>query len=203
MPRRALPLVAGETYHLYNRGANRQRVFYEPENYLFFLRRLRLYLAGEGQTSEVFETSEVYASILAYCLMPNHYHLLVRPHDDHLSRRMQQMIISYTKAMNKRYRRVGALFQGQFQAVCVDQDVYLLHLSRYIHLNPVASGLANRPEDWEFSSYRDYVGLRQGTLPTPDAVLSQFTDRSEYERFVRSYAQGDGDIVAHLLLEDS
>jgi REP element-mobilizing transposase RayT len=177
-------------------------VFHERENYLPFLRRVRRYLIGGGQTSEVSETSEVYASIIAYCLMPNHYHLLICPHDDHLSRRMQQLIISYTKAMNKRYNRVGALFQGQFQAVYVDRDVYLLHLSRYIRLNPVASGLVNRPEDWEFSSYREYVGLRQGTLPTADVVLSQFVDRSEYERFARSYAQGDGDTIAHLVLED-
>jgi len=206
MPRRSIPLVAGEYYHIYNRGNNRQNIFFERENYLFFLRRLRKYLIGETQpqTSEVSETSEVWpwTTIVAYCLMPNHFHLLVCPHDDELSRRMQRFSISYTKSMNKRYDRVGALFQGQFQAVHVDRNEYLLHLSRYFHLNPVEAGLVKRPEDWEFSSYRDYVGLRKGTLPAPDIILSQFATPKAYREFVELYQPSDRDVIAHLLLED-
>lgn len=160
MPQRSIPLVAGEYYHIYNRGNNRQDVFFERENYLFFLRRVRKYLVGDTQTSEVSETWEVWTTMIAYCLMPNHLHLLVCAHDDELSRRMQRFSISYTKAMNKRYDRVGSLFQGQFQAVLVDRNEYLLHLSRYFHLNPVKAGLVKQPEDWGFSSYRDYIGLR-------------------------------------------
>ena len=203
MPRRDVPLVAGEIYHLYNRGNNRQDIFMERENYLFFLRRIRTYLVG--QTSEVSETSEVWpawTTIIAYCLMPNHFHMLVRPHDDQLSRRMQRLLISYTKAMNRRYERVGALFQGQFRAVHVDRDPYLLHLSRYVHLNPVVAELAERPQDWEFSSYRDIAGLRQGTLPKPDIVLSQFPDPGAYQAFVESYEPGDGAPIAHLLFDE-
>ena len=197
MPQRSISLVAGEYYHVYNRGNNRQDVFFERENYLFFLRRVRKYLVGDTQTSEVWTT------IIAYCLMPNHFHLLVCPHDDELSRRMQRFSISYTKAMNKRYDRVGSLFQGQFQAVLVDRNEYLLHLSRYLHLNPVEAGLAKRPVDWEFSSYRDYIGLRQGTLPMPDIILSQFPTPKEYQEFVESYKLNDRDIVAHLLFDDN
>ncbi|HHH41248.1 MAG TPA: transposase, partial [Chloroflexi bacterium] len=206
MPRRTTPLLAGEYYHLYNRGHNRQPIFFERENYLFFLRRVREYLRGESQTSEVWgepevrPTSEVWTSIVAYCLMPNHFHLLVCPHDDQLSRRLQRFSISYTKAMNNRYERTGALFQGQFQAVHVDRNDYLLHLSRYIHLNPVAAGLVARPEDWEFSSYREYVNLRRGTLPDPAIVLSQFPTPAAYRAFVESYKAGDEEIIAHLLL---
>jgi REP element-mobilizing transposase RayT len=203
VPRRDVPLVAGEIYHLYNRGNNRQDIFAERENYVFFLRRVRTYLVGQYQTSEVSETLGVWTTIIAYCLMPNHFHLLVRPHDDQLSRRMQRLLISYTKAMNHRYRRVGALFQGQFRAVHVDQDPYLLHLSRYIHLNPVVAGLAARPQDWEFSSYRDTIGLRQGTLPKPEIVLSQFPHPSAYQAFVESYKPGDGRTIAHLLFGES
>jgi len=202
MPQRSVSLVAGEYYHVYNRGNNRQDVFFEWENYLFFLRRVRKYLVGDTQTSEVSETSEVWTTIIAYCLMPNHFHLLVCPHDDELSRRMQRFSISYTKAMNKRYDRVGSLFQGQFQAVLVDRNEYLLHLSRYLHLNSVEAGLVKRPEDWEFSSYRDYIGLRQGTLPMPDIILLQFPTPRAYQEFVESYKLTDRDIIAHLLFDD-
>ena len=134
--------------------------------------------------------------------MPNHYHLLVCPHDDQFSRRMQRFSISYTKAINKRYGRVGSLFQGQFQAVRVDRNDYLLHLSRYLHLNPVVAGLVKRPEEWEFSSYRDYIGLRRGTLPSPDLVLSQFSGPGAYQAFVESYKPGDRKIIAHLLFNE-
>jgi putative transposase len=106
-----------------------------------------------------------------------------------------------TKAINKRYGRVGSLFQGRFQAVRVDRDEYLVHLSRYIHLNPVIAKLVEQPEDWEFSSYREYVGLRAGTLPKTDVVLSQFPSRDVYRQFVGSCAEGDGKTVEHLTLE--
>lgn len=85
---------------------------------------------------------------------------------------MMKLSVSYTKAINKRYGRVGSLFQGPFRAVHVDRNEYLLHLSRYIHLNPVTAGLVPQPEEWEFSSYREYIGLRNGTLPEPKIVLS-------------------------------
>ena len=196
MPQRSLPLVAGEHYHLYNRGHNRQCVFFERENYLFLLRRTRTYLVGEQQTSEGM------TSIVAYCLMPTHFHLLVCAHDDDLSRHMQRLLISYTKAMNERYQRTGSLFEGQFQAARVDNDEYLLHLSRYIHLNPVAARLVQKAQDWEFSSYAEYVGLRQGTLPRPEGVLSQFASRAAYQAFVESYQAGDREVIAHLLPGD-
>jgi putative transposase len=81
----------------------------------------------------------------------------------------------------------------------VDENSYLLHLSRYIHMNPVTAGLVTRPEDWAFSSYRDYVGLRDGTLPVPDVVLSQFPSRQTYQAFVESYRDQEARIIAHLL----
>ena len=83
----------------------------------------------------------------------------------------------------------------------VDRDEYLLHLSRYIHLTPVIAGLVRQPEEWAFSSYRDYVGLRQGTLPVADAVLSQFASRRAYREFVESYRDQDVETIEHLLLD--
>lgn len=202
MPHRDIPLVAGEYYHVYNRGNNRQDIFFEEENYIFFLRRLREHLV---------QPAAPFVTLVAYCLMPNHFHLILQPQDDDLSHHMQLFGISYTKAINKRYDRVGALFQGQFRAKRIDRNEYLLHLSRYIHLNPVRAGLVKRPEDWAFSSYREYLGLRQGKLPKPDIVLAQFQTSEVYQtsevcgsyrKFVAAYLPTDSDRIAHLMLDD-
>jgi len=189
VPYRDVEFRADHYYHLYNRGHNKQTIFFERENYLFFLRRLRKYLVPD-----VFE-------LVAYCLMPNHYHFLIHLKMDDLSARMQPFALSYTKAINKRYDRKGGLFQGPFRATLVETDEYLLHLSRYIHLNPVTAGLVAKAEDWEFSSYRDYIGLRSGTLPTPDIVLAHFPSPAAYQAFVEAYTVGDEEIIRHLMLD--
>ena len=189
MPRRQTELVAGEYYHLYNRGNNRQPVFLERENCAFFLRQWRKYVSAA-------------CGVVGYCLMPTHYHMLVQVTADGLSHCMQLFGISYTKAINARYHRVGALFQGSFQAKHVGRDEYLLDLSRYIHLNPVMAGLVRRAEEWEFSSFREYLGLRRGTLPTPDVVLGQLGSREDYRAFVEAYVPEDRETIAPVLWED-
>ena len=189
MPYRKLSFRADQYYHLYNRGVNRQPIFFERENYLFFLRKLREYLVPTT------------IDVIAYCLMPTHYHLLVYLRTDDLSRPMQRWLLSYTKAVNKRHQRIGSLFQGRFQAVSVDTDAYLLHLSRYIHLNPVLAGLAQHPEEWEFSSYREYVGLRPGTLPRAEVILNLLGSVRAYQDFVASYADAECERIRHLTME--
>ena len=175
MPYRKITFRAGQVYHIFNRGVNRQPIFFCPENWGFMVRLLRRYFRPD------------LIDIIAYCLMPNHYHLLVCLKVDNLSRRvMQPFGVSYTKAVNKQQGRVGPVFQGPFQAVQVDGNEQLVHLSRYIHLNPVCAGLVAAPEAWAFSSYRDYVGLRQGTLPRPDDVLALFPSREAYRTFVET-----------------
>jgi REP element-mobilizing transposase RayT len=148
MPRRYLTFSPGEYYHLYNRGVNREKIFFEPDNYRFFLERLERYLLP---------IMELYA----YCLMPNHYHLLVSVIDpetsevfktSEVSRAMMKLSVSYTKAINKRYDRVGPLFQGAFQARHIDTSIYLWQLAAYLHQNPVEAGLVDRPQDWSYSS---------------------------------------------------
>ncbi len=162
MPSRRTLLQAGNFYHIYNRGNNRQNIFFERENYLHFLRLMRDYLVTNG------------VDILAYCLMPNHYHFLVYLQDDKLSAAMHRLSVAYTKAINKRFNRSGALFEGRFQSIHVNDRNYLIHLSRYIHLNPVKAGFVNRPEEWEFSSYPEYAGLRSGTLPKMEYLNLKF-----------------------------
>jgi REP element-mobilizing transposase RayT len=180
MPRPQRHLVPGEYYHLYNRGNNRQNIFFERENYLYFLKQFRHVVAEET------------VHVVAYCLMPNHYHLLVYLREDGLSKAMQRFTMSYTNAMNRRYGRCGSLFQGRFQTIHVDSDAYLLQLTRYIHLNPVRACLVQRPEEWEFSSYCDYVELRRGTLPQMGGVLKLVGSAEGYRRFVEAPSKGSG-----------
>ena len=165
---------SGCFYHVYNRGVNRGRIFFRQENYAFFLRRMRKYVVPEQ------------AQIVAYCLMPTHYHLFVQVHADDVfgDAVMQPFMTSYVKAVNKEQDRVGPLFQGKYKAILVDDDAYFSHLSRYIHLNPVEAGYVDKAEDWPFSSYRDYLGLRQGTIPQSDVVLRRFGAVAAYRRFV-------------------
>ena len=189
MPRREIPIVAGQYYHLFNRGNQKENIFFEKENYYYFIKKFRFYI-------------EKYVEILCYCLMPNHYHFLLKPFDDKFSKKMQNFTISYVKSINKKYKRVGHLFQGNFKAKLVEDNNVLLHLTRYIHLNPVHANLVRISEDWEFSSYREYIGQKKGKLPQPDFILSQFTDPDEYKEFVESYQVEDFDIVKEYVLED-
>ncbi len=189
MPYRQVEFSAGHYYHVYNRGNNYQPIFFERENYLYFLRQMRKYL-----TADVVE-------LIAYCLMPDHYHLLLYLKSGCLSDAMQAFILGYTKAINKRYQRAGALFQGRFKGKLVDCDEYLLHLSRYIHLNPVLAGLVKRPEEWEFSSYGDYVGLQAAAMSKPDVVISQFLKREDYRAFVEAFVESDARVIQPVMLD--
>ncbi|MGF1516255.1 MAG: transposase [Nodosilinea sp.] len=190
MPRRSVTFSPGCYYHLYNRGNNRQNIFFERENYLYFLQQFRHYLLGET------------LQVLAYCLMPNHYHFLVclRSHD--LSKPMHAFSLSYTKAINRRYERCGSLFQGRFRAIHVDSERYLLHLSRYIHLNPVAAGLVQRPEEWEFSSYLEYADLRQGTLPNLEQIRDEVGTAKDYQVFVTEGSSSQRPKLHHLMFDE-
>ena len=96
----------------------------------------------------------------SYCLMPNHYHLLLETPDSNLSRLMQQLNGRYTQSFNRRRKRVGPLFQGRYKAILLDKDQYALALSRYIHLNPVKAKLVTQPEAYEWSSYAVFSNIR-------------------------------------------
>ena len=153
MPRRLISFDPGAYYHLFNRGVNRDNIYFENRNYLFFLFNIERYLLP-------------LADLIAYCLMPNHYHLLIHYRETSEvdsttedSKAMMKISVSYTKAINYRYNRVGPLFQGAFQAKSIDSDTYLSHLIGYIHLNPVTTGLVESPEEWLYSSFHDYQDL--------------------------------------------
>ncbi|MEA5601846.1 REP-associated tyrosine transposase [Nostoc sp. UHCC 0252] len=190
MPRRQIPLQTGNFYHVYNRGNNRQKIFFERENYIYFLRLIREHLITNA------------VDIVAYCLMPNHYHFLVYLRDETLSDAMKSLSLSYTKAINKRFNRSGVLFQGRFQSIHILQTDYLLNLSRYIHLNPVKAELVQQPEEWEFSSYLEYAGLRGGTLAKTEYIKIQIESELAYQQFLTDHNLPDSSGFKRLLLDD-
>jgi REP element-mobilizing transposase RayT len=198
MPRRRVEIRVGECYHIYNRGANRQAIFFEPDSYSHFIRKLRQFVTHPTETHA---SRDAAATVLAYCLMPNHYHLLVRVLSSEFSEAMRSFGQAHTQAINRRFDRSGTLFEGRFQAIHVDRDAYLMHLSRYIHLNPVEAGLVELPEGWEYSSYRDYVGLREGTLPEIEPILREFASRAAYARFVESGMAREDELIRHLVID--
>jgi hypothetical protein len=121
--------------------------------------------------------------------------------DDFGNKVMQPFSVSYTKAVNKQQKRTGPLFQGPYQAILIDKNRYLLHLSRYIHLNPVSAGLVDQPEQWEFSSYRDYIGNRRGGITRPDIIIEYFKDSSEYVDFVLSESESGANLPENLRID--
>ena len=176
MPYRRNIFLPGGYYHIYNRGTNRGNIFFSEENFLYCLTLLKKYAKSHLVT------------VIAYCLMPNHYHLLLRQDGQvSLSKFVNLVFNAYVQALNKQLRRKGTLFQGRFKHVHVDRDEYVLHLCRYIHLNPVGAGLISRPEEWSFSNYREWIGMREGKLKDAEFIHSYFAQPEDYQKFVMEY----------------
>jgi putative transposase len=179
MPYRKVQFAQGQFYHIYNRSVGRQPMFREEENYLFLLRRVQKY----ASTFDI--------TVVAYCLMPNHYHFLLRQDDQTPAGQLPQRVFnSYTKAFNKRYDRTGTLFEGPYKAIHVDLDCYLLHLCRYIHANPVKHGLVSDLEQWPYSNYLEWIGARNGRLVDRAFVREHFPVAGSYRQFVLDYLSG-------------
>jgi len=164
-------------YHVILRGNGGQEIFFSKED------RFRFYLLLQ-------EGIERYGHrIHAFCLMTNHVHLAIQVGDIALARIIQNISFRYTRWVNWRGGRTGHLFQGRYKAVLVDADSYLLELTRYIHLNPVRSGIVRETENYPWSGHRAYLGLEAIPWLTTDWVLSMFSNnvkraRQAYGKFV-------------------
>ncbi len=153
----------GAFYHVINRGLERREIFRQPKDYEYFL----------GLLEYIYEKYGVI--VYAFCLMPNHYHLYLQTPQGNLSKAMRQLDGNHTQKFNKRYKRVGPLFQGRYKAVLVDSDSYSLQLAKYIHLNPVKAKLIQKPEDYQHSSYSSYIGKTKAPIfLNTKWVLSQY-----------------------------
>jgi putative transposase len=166
----------GMYYHIYNRGVSRSTLFREPTNYLFVIEKLQKY------------SLENLVSVIAYCLMPNHYHLLLRQDGEKPAGNVPQSIFnSYSKAYNLKYQHSGTLFEGRFRAKPIRSTGHLLHLCRYIHANPVKDGLVADPADWSWSNYPDFIGERKGSLIDVQFIKTQFGGEQAYKQFLFHY----------------
>ncbi len=165
-------------YHITSRGDRREDIFENDDDRRAFLQTL-------AQVVDQFNWV-----CYAWCLMGNHYHLLIQTPDGNLSKGMRQLNGVFTQTSNRRHQRVGHLFQGRFKAILVDRDAYLLELARYVVLNPVRAGMVKRAGDWPWSSYRASVGrLPADAFLAVDGLLAQFAKRrsvaqTRYAQFV-------------------
>ena len=179
MPARKTAFVRGGYYHFYNRGAGRQSIFQSDENYRFLLRLMRNVMP------------DLKVSVIAYCLLPNHYHWLIRQVGELPAGLLPQRVFNrYSKAFNNQQGRSGTLFEGRYKVIAVESDEYLRHLCRYIHLNPVRHGFAQDPAAWPYSNYLEWVNGRAGKLVDREFIVAHFRDARVYEEYVRSFMQG-------------
>lgn len=178
----------GAYYHIYNRGNAKQNVFIDTQDFNFFLLKLRQNLFPKKEYK--FRTPpppENSFSLVSYCLMPNHFHLLIQQKGDiPTTKLMLRVCTSYSIYFNKKYDRVGHVFQDQFKQVNIDENSYLIWLSAYIHQNPTVAGLVKHPIDYYWSSYQDFVGSRDDGLCDKKIILEQFKGIKDFKEFVAS-----------------
>jgi putative transposase len=223
MPRRLVQFTTNEFYHVYNRGVDKQIVFQDQRDFQRAIDLIDYYrydhppvkysvlvqlpqVERRHLLQKLGEDGNVLVDIVAFCFMPNHYHLLLCQRRDRGVTRFagiwQDSLVRY---INTRHDRVGPLFQGSFRAVHVIGDAQLLHLSRYIHLNPYASSVVKHPSSlkrYPWSSLPTYLSGGASFCHT-DPVMDQFASRDVYHNFVFDRADYQRSLkeVRHLLLE--
>lgn len=194
MPYRKVQFVNGEYYHVFNRGVGKMPIFLSSFDYRRFLKTAFFYqidgskprFSNFNAAIDKLDESKKIVEIISFCLMPNHFHFLLRQErDGGLVEFVRKLSNSFAKYFNTKNERIGPLFQGEFKAVHVTSDEQLIHLSRYIHLNPIVSHVVSDSSFYKWSSYLEYVGFDGGTSRClKDAVLGFFKSASDYKKFV-------------------
>jgi len=206
---RNINIAQGEYYHIFNRGMNKQSIFIDRFDYARFLftilyfqspiifqnlgRFVRVFVKHsvfnilQKQVDEVVENR--YVEVVAFCLMPNHFHLILKEEEEGgIAKYMQRALNSYTKYFNTRYKKSGHLFQGPYKAVHVENNTQLLHLSAYIHKNPIELPKWKGKEfDYPWSSLRDFTDKnRFGDLLARQIIIDQFNNIGKYKKFIKT-----------------
>lgn len=228
--------VENGIYHIYNRGIEKQKIFLDVQDYRMFIYFLKRYLLSTDEVGphQVYQDycledkkfeynyirpnqwqTDIYKKIQlwCYCLMPNHFHLMFKQLTERaITEFMRRLTNSYTKYFNRKYKRTDSFFQGRYKAVLIENESYLLHLSRYIHANP--RELSTNIEDfrkYSYSSYLDYLGERHTKWVHPEEILSYFGKQkgdlggdefSSYQNFVETYSEDENrKILKNLTLD--
>ena len=200
-------------YHIYNRGVEKRIIFKDKEDYSVFLHYLKLYLSTPEELHKnkikkrrpdkyIKKNLSEEVILLSFVLMPNHFHLLVKQQTkDGITKLMRRLITAYVMYFNKKQDRIGPLFQSAYKAALIDKEEYLLHITRYIHLNP-KKNLKN------YSSYPYYLGDKHASWIKPDLVLEYFKETKKqnnsvnsYQQFVEDYKFDSEKYLADLILE--
>lgn len=199
MNKNTLELIPGYFYHIFNRGINKEKIFYNEGNYHYFLKKYDEYFSN-------------FADTYAYCLLPNHFHLLVRIKDyekdsiflkDGIFTRkpgeqLRRFFISYSMSINKQQKRMGSLFIKNFKRKAISKDKYLMSLIFYIHFNPVHHKLINEFEKYKWSSYSGILSDKSTKL-AKDYILTYFGGKENFKEFHKQI-HSDKEIV-NLIIE--
>jgi putative transposase len=211
-------------YHVYNRGVEKRIIFMDDQDYSVFLHLLKYYLSPVEidihPLSKYIKFSvikpkplsniEKEVDLIEYCLMPNHFHLILKQHTiNGITKLLVRILTTYAMYFNNRYQRIGYLFQGPYRSILIENDAYLLHLSRYIHLNP--SELKGCPPfDYPYSSYKHFVGIKHSSWLKPNIILDYFNNPKSlpflnkcksYQEFIERYPGNSKEILGRLSLE--
>lgn len=211
---RKTALVTGETYHVLNRSVQGMPIFKGRRENALFLEAMKFYLQPNPPTKfsryrinrDKFpiKLEKRLVTIINFCLMPNHFHFTLRQEEERGIRRfIQRLTNSFAHYFSIKYQNRGPVFEGNFRAVHIGTDEQLLHLSRYIHLNPVSSYLVENPEDYPYSSYRLYLRKATSDIINSSLVLGQFSSTEKYQQFVLSRKDDQRELekIKHLTLE--
>ncbi len=162
--------------HLYNRGVNKENIYWDNKDYKYFLRKMKEY------------KEKYLIRIICYCLLPNHFHLFVKQlsNDFTIGKFISDLANSYTKGTNKKYNRTGVLFEGRTKSRIVADENYFVWLCKYILNNPVNARLVINPDEWEYSSAKEYYNADDSTQTYTREILSRFSSPKEFNLFIRN-----------------
>lgn len=203
---------SGGFYHIYNRGVNKRLIFKTSKDYSTFLAYLKFYLTSplnRPDTSKSLKNFSKDIMLIAYCLMPNHFHLVLKQNSNYdIAHFMSSLSTKYVRYFNSRYNRIGPLFQGRYKAVHITNEYQFTYLSKYIHRNPLSlNTYKNNPSllmNYKYSSYGNYLRLFTQAWINPEDILVYFSKtnpHNTYQNFVEESEPDDINIIKELTLD--